>query len=481
MSGSTIKFYKLNSILGTDILGLTYKADRIFYDKNTGNPTVKNYKIKIISLDKLAKLNIDFNVLQDQITLLEKISLTIKAHNHMALYYEHFIDTDSNGIKNMYIVSDYIVGTNLRDYMLIKKEIEFQSLIEIYSNIAQDIKFIHNSVPGIAHQNIKPSNIILDVSDNKLKLIDFSLSCSKKCSIRGPGTVYYTSPEILRLVITPGLQTIPLETAFNHDIWSMGVIFYQLANIGKNYINFSSNNPEIMAKDILLLPINKSTYHNEQINKLVNGILIKTNEKRFTLDQVISMINNIKPKCIIPGNSGIDNKKARELAFKYGYNTENLTDLMVCKLLYEKMKKCVVSRSGTQYIKDDLIIFMNILGISVNKSLNIDELCILINKELKENYILYSKRITETLINALNIIVTGSNTPDIKEKYDNMLKLALDNNLLNFDMLRNLRDELNDKYIAIKNTGQEGKIFAIQHNIVLDLLKLDKNNKSTKL
>ena len=88
----------------------------------------------------------------------------------------------------------------------------------------------------IIHRDIKPENLMIDGSDNSLKLIDFGLSIllpeGKKLRDR-QGTPYYLAPEVL-------MKNYDKKC----DVWSCGVIMYTLL-AGKPPFN-ADNNLEIM-------------------------------------------------------------------------------------------------------------------------------------------------------------------------------------------------------------------------------------------
>jgi serine/threonine protein kinase len=81
---------------------------------------------------------------------------------------------------------------------------------------------------GIAHQDIKPSNILFAWSGRPM-LLDFNLSSGEyePGERLGGGTVTYMPPERIRFLL-PGASSKSEEIDPRHDIFSLGVVLYEL-------------------------------------------------------------------------------------------------------------------------------------------------------------------------------------------------------------------------------------------------------------
>lgn len=133
-----------------------------------------------------------------------------------------------------FIATEYIKGETLR--RSVKREEPFSShekIVEIAVQIAAALEAAHEA--GIVHRDIKPENIIVR-DDNLVKVLDFGLAklVEKKLqtfdaeaetyapvqTIAGMllGTISYMSPE----------QTRGLETDARSDLWSLGVVLYEV-------------------------------------------------------------------------------------------------------------------------------------------------------------------------------------------------------------------------------------------------------------
>jgi len=80
------------------------------------------------------------------------------------------------------------------------------------------VSYLHSR--GIVHHDIKPENIIVDYSSDRVKLTDFgsAIEVKKICGFRG--TIPFMAPEILQNMSAPH-ATHPCV-----DVWSIGVVAY---------------------------------------------------------------------------------------------------------------------------------------------------------------------------------------------------------------------------------------------------------------
>lgn len=118
-----------------------------------------------------------------------------------------------------FLVMECIEGAPLND-ILQAGPVDVQRAQNIARQIASGLAVAHER--GIVHRDIKPSNILLTTS-GQVKITDFGLAkCStdSRLTLTGQvlGTPAYMSPE----------QTRGAETDARSDIWSFGVVLYEL-------------------------------------------------------------------------------------------------------------------------------------------------------------------------------------------------------------------------------------------------------------
>ncbi|MEM9644628.1 MAG: serine/threonine-protein kinase [Planctomycetota bacterium] len=123
-----------------------------------------------------------------------------------------------------YLVMEFVDGVNLREAIQ-TQSISPDQALEIVAQVCDALQYAHGS--GVVHRDIKPENILLD-RKGQVKLADFGLAKlvgSGKEDIhltatnQVMGTLHYMAPEQLER---------PLEVDHRADIYSLGVVFYEL-------------------------------------------------------------------------------------------------------------------------------------------------------------------------------------------------------------------------------------------------------------
>ncbi len=129
---------------------------------------------------------------------------------------------ESDGIY--YFIMEYVDGINLRQ-MIQGERLTPQQALEIVPAVCDALQYAHDK--GIVHRDIKPENILID-TDGKIKIADFGLAKLLDKESVGPaltqaheimGTMHYMAPEQIEK---------PLTVDHRADIYSLGVVFYEL-------------------------------------------------------------------------------------------------------------------------------------------------------------------------------------------------------------------------------------------------------------
>ena len=125
-----------------------------------------------------------------------------------------------------FIVSEFVEGATLRA-RLADGPLAVVEALRIAAQIADALSAVHER--GIFHRDIKPENIMLR-PDGYVKILDFGLAKLKRPPLADADAVLKTSPGVL--IGTPRYmspeQARGLEVDGRSDIWSLGVVLYEM-------------------------------------------------------------------------------------------------------------------------------------------------------------------------------------------------------------------------------------------------------------
>ncbi len=141
-------------------------------------------------------------------------------HPHIVQIHDAVIGDDAS-----YIVMEYVGGGTLERHCTPDALLPFDRLVEMVFKCTRALDYAHRM--GITHRDIKPANILLangtgGQGPGDIKVSDFGASIhatdDTRTQVSGVGSPAYMSPQQVR------------EQALDHrtDIWSLGVVMYQL-------------------------------------------------------------------------------------------------------------------------------------------------------------------------------------------------------------------------------------------------------------
>src|SRR6266540_4254860 len=213
---SCISHYRIVSKIGAGGMGEVYLAQDTKLDR----------KVAIKFLNE--EFSQDANKLKRFIQ--EAKAASALNHPNILTVYE-IGDVDG---KN-YIATELIDGQTLREHLSLKESLSLNPVLKIGVQVAEALSAAHHA--GIIHRDIKPENIMIR-KDGYAKVLDFGLAKLSESRPVGAatgsedatraqintapgivmGTVFYMSPE----------QARGKETDARTDIWSLGVVLYEM-------------------------------------------------------------------------------------------------------------------------------------------------------------------------------------------------------------------------------------------------------------
>ena len=147
----------------------------------------------------------------------EREALAVSAINHPNIITIYDVDQWEG---TPYIAMEYVDGFSLQSLFADKTPLPWAVAINLQYQLARGL--LHTHKASIVHRDIKPTNIIVD-KNGYLKVLDFGLAKLLDASriTRSEhtlGTAHYVAPEMF----------LGDEVDFRADIWSAGVMMYQM-------------------------------------------------------------------------------------------------------------------------------------------------------------------------------------------------------------------------------------------------------------
>jgi serine/threonine protein kinase len=182
------------------------------------------YKARQKRLDRLVALKILPPSVSHSPAFAERFAREAKALAHLS--HPNIVTVHDFGQTDglFYFVMEFVDGVNLRQ-LLNSAKITPKEALAIVPQICDGLQYAHDK--GVVHRDIKPENILLS-KDGTVKIADFGLAKlmgyeSQDLAITSAvdvmGTPHYMAPEQVEH---------PQEVDHRADIYSVGVVFYQM-------------------------------------------------------------------------------------------------------------------------------------------------------------------------------------------------------------------------------------------------------------
>ena len=261
-----IETYKYIGLLGEGSYGKVYLV--------ISNSTKKYYAMKTIEISQL-------NEEQKKEALQEAKILKKLDHPNIIKLKEVFIAKKPKETLN--IITEYADGEDLskkiKHNLKMNQKFPEDKILDWFTQICLAVYYIQKN--KILHRDIKPQNVFLTKS-SMVKLGDFGISKNLNTTwekaVTFIGTPYYISPEIV--------QNQPYS--FKSDIWSLGVLLYEL--IALKFPFDASSLPKLMIKIMKGQYMKlKDKHFSPELTNLVDKILNVDPAKRPGIKEILNM------------------------------------------------------------------------------------------------------------------------------------------------------------------------------------------------
>lgn len=261
--------FNFSAELGKGAFGTVYKAQH--------KKTKAIYAIK-----KMVKSFIINQRMEDQVKKEVKILYSL-CHKNIIKLYTHF-ETKSS----IYLVMEYAPNGNLYEYLKSKKVLSELEAAKIISQIIEAINYIHSKPKMVVHRDLKLENILV-MEDHNIKVTDFGWSSmleNDKKRLTFCGTLEYLPPEMIN----------NQEYGIEVDIWTIGIILYELVNGTSPFLSNSfkigktkEDVQNIILKNIVTLNYTFNDKFSNVLKSLIKKILVYK-ESRISLKEIMNHI-----------------------------------------------------------------------------------------------------------------------------------------------------------------------------------------------
>jgi serine/threonine protein kinase len=121
-----------------------------------------------------------------------------------------------------YTIMDYVPGVSVRQLLTAHRRLGIEQSLRIANALATALDYIHTQ--GVIHRDVTPSNILIDRDTGRTALIDFGVArelgtTTSTISPTTIGTPGYIAPEQVHA---------PLNATYHSDLFSMGVVLFEV-------------------------------------------------------------------------------------------------------------------------------------------------------------------------------------------------------------------------------------------------------------
>ncbi|CAN5852438.1 hypothetical protein BH20ACI4_BH20ACI4_15730 [soil metagenome] len=242
-AGEKIGRYKIVGELGAGGMGAVYLAER----------TDGEFEQKVAL--KLIKRGMDSDAILHRFLNERQILASLK-HPNIA----HLIDGGTTDEELPFFVMEYVEGANILEYAD-AENLDLDKRLNLFREICAAVSFAHRNL--IIHRDLKPSNVLV-TTDGNVKLLDFGISKILR-SENADDTITATQLNVFTPEYASPEQITGEKLTTATDVYSLGVILYELLTGNRPFKTDSKNISEIIKAVCETDPIKPSAITNYEL------------------------------------------------------------------------------------------------------------------------------------------------------------------------------------------------------------------------
>eukprot|EP01080_Neovahlkampfia_damariscottae_P000361 gene361-6775_t len=213
-------------------------------------------------------------------------------HPYLIKYHDLYLFEEKEDDENLfglcYIMDHYPKGDLQRYLNKYKNQGKFLSMSKVityFKQLIEGLLYLHEK--KLMHRDLKPANVLISDDFQKIVICDFGMVREVDGTMAHTvlGTPQYMAPEVS--------QSLPYD--FSADIWSLGVIFYEMITLKfktMHYVRAMEEKEEYydrIKEEILDIDENY-----KQILEIVLGMLSLDPKKRISLSDSLKILDSVE-------------------------------------------------------------------------------------------------------------------------------------------------------------------------------------------
>lgn len=178
----------------------------------------------------------------------------IPTHNIVLPYFVH-IKKDNKDTPNTPTYMNFSIQPRIKNSLSLRKWINLLSnrsysvnyYIQMCITVSKSILFMHSH--NIVHGDIKPDNILIELSNNQPYIIDFGMSGLHKISQGTGGTLPFCCPETNNGLNTAIGEYLWIRNNKQNDLWSIAFVFSTIIIFKNSYLYYDDYPLNYFVKD----------------------------------------------------------------------------------------------------------------------------------------------------------------------------------------------------------------------------------------